>query len=91
MAEVEPATLVLVGAETHICIAQTALQAMERGIDAVIVADAVTARGRLDHDIALRRLERAGVRITTWEALAYEWMRSARHPAFKQVLPIVKG
>jgi nicotinamidase-related amidase len=84
-------SLVLVGSETHICIAQTALMALERGMDVVVLADCVTARGELDHDIALRRLERAGAVITTWEALVYEWMRKAGHPAFKQILSIVKG
>ncbi len=84
-------TLVLVGTETHICIQQTALMALERGLDVVAVADCLTARGELDHDVALRRMERAGARVTTWEALVYEWMRGAGHPGFKQVLPIVKG
>jgi len=84
-------TLVLVGTETHICIQQTGLMALERGLDVVAVADCLTARGELDHDIALRRLERAGALVTTWEALVYEWMREAGHPRFKQVLPIVKG
>lgn len=84
-------TLYLVGAETHICIQQTALQALGRGMDVVVVADAVTARGELNHDVGLRRLEGAGALLTTWEAVVYEWMRKASHPRFKQVLPIVKG
>ncbi len=84
-------TLVLVGTETHICIQQTGLMALERGLDVVAVADCLTARGELDHDLGLRRLERAGALLTTWEALVYEWMREAGHPRFKQILPIVKG
>ena len=43
--------LVLVGSETPICIAQTALMALERGMDVVVLADCVTARGELDHDV----------------------------------------
>ncbi len=83
--------LVLVGSETHICIAQTALMALERGMRVVVLADCVTARGDLDHDVALDRLRAAGAVVTTWEALVYEWMRKAGHPAFKRILPIVKG
>ena len=83
--------LVLVGSETHICIGQTALMALERGMEVVVLADCVTARSALDHDVALGRLGRAGATITTWEALVYEWMKRAGHPRFKQVLPIVKG
>ncbi len=84
-------TLYLVGTETHICIQQTALSALERGMDVVAVADCLSARSERDHRWALRRLEAAGAVVTTWEALTYEWMRSADHPRFKQVLSLVKG
>jgi len=84
-------TLVLVGSETHICIEQTALMALDRGMRVAVVADCVTAQHRFDHDIALQRMRASGVVITTWIALVYEWMRGAKHPRFKQVLPIVKG
>jgi nicotinamidase-related amidase len=84
-------SLYLVGSETHICVGQTALQALERGLDVVLVADCVNARGRLDHTLALDRLARDGVLIATWETVLYEWMRDSRHPSFKAVLPFVKG
>lgn len=83
--------LYLVGSETHICIGQTALQALDRGIEVVLVADCVNARGRQDHALGIERLRRAGVIVTTWEAVIYEWMGGAKHPAFKAILPIVKG
>jgi len=84
-------TLVLVGSETSICIEQTALMGLERGLRVAVLADCVNAQHRLDHDVALQRMRTAGVVVTTWIALVYEWMRRARHPGFKQVLPIVKG
>jgi nicotinamidase-related amidase len=83
--------LYLVGSETHICIQQTALMARQREMAVVLVVDCVTARGRCDHEIALKRLAAAGVMLATWESVIYEWMRGAGHPRFKQVLPLVKG
>ncbi len=83
-------TVVLCGTETHICIQQTALQALDTGRRVAVVADCVTSRAARDHHVALRRMERAGVVLVTWEALVYEWMRGAGHAAFKRVLPIVK-
>ncbi|MBN1336381.1 MAG: isochorismatase family protein [Deltaproteobacteria bacterium] len=83
--------LYLAGSETHICIGQTALGALERGMDVVVVADCVNARARMDHDTALGRLERAGAEVATWETVVYEWMRDAHHPRFRQVLALVKG
>ena len=82
--------LYLVGTETPICILQTALAALERSLQPVVVADCVSARRALDHDLALRRMEQAGVILVTWEMLAYEWMRSAEHPQFREVLELVK-
>ena len=84
-------TLLLTGSETHICVLQTGLVALERGMKVVAVADCLTARKQVDHDLALRRLERAGALVTTWEAVVYEWMRHAGHPRFKRVLALVKG
>ena len=83
--------LYLVGTETHICIQQTGLMALQRGMTVVAVVDCLTARRSLDHQVGLGRLERAGALLATWESVVYEWMRGAGHPRFKKVLPIVKG
>ena len=83
--------LVLIGTETHICICQTALQALEWGLSVAVVADAVTGRKPLDHDLALERLRAHGVDVLTWESLAYEWMRRGGSDAFREILPLVKA
>jgi nicotinamidase-related amidase len=84
-------SLYLVGVETHVCISQTALAGLERGLEVVVLADCVTGRHARDHEVALARLARAGATITTWEAAVYEWMGTAEHPRFKAVLEIVKA
>ncbi len=83
--------LYLIGAETPICILQTAMGALDHDMTPVIVADCVAARHRLDHDLALRRMRGLGAELVTWEMLAYEWLRTADHPKFKQILMLVKG
>lgn len=82
--------LVLVGTETHICICQTALTALERGLEVAVVADAVTGRKPRDHQMALDRLRAHGVDVLTWESLVYEWMERGGTEQFKQILPLVK-
>lgn len=84
-------TMLLVGIETHICILQTALQLKERGHRVIVVADGVTCRSALDHEIAFRRMAQHGVEPVTWEMVAYEWMRRADTPEFKRVLPHIKA
>jgi nicotinamidase-related amidase len=83
--------LVLVGAETHICICQTALLGRQLGLEVTVVADGVTGRKALDHDVALDRLRAHGVEILTWESLVYECMRKGGTETFKKILPLVKG
>ncbi len=65
-------TLVLCGIETHICIAQTALDLLQLGYHVCIAADAVGSRHEQDHNVALRRLEGSGAVISTTEAILYE-------------------
>lgn len=81
--------VVLCGLETHVCIAQTALDLLARGMTVFIVVDAVASRHAIDRDTALRRLEGAGAIPVTTEAVLFEWCRSAEHPAFQAVRALV--
>ena len=80
----------LAGVEAHVCVAQTALELLDLGFRVQIPADAVTSRHRLDWEIALRRLERAGAVISTTEAVLFEWLESADRPEFKVISELVK-
>ncbi len=81
--------VVVVGAETHVCVQQTVLDLLAAGLHVVVPADAVCGWGDLDHATALRRMEGAGAIITTAEAVAFEWFRDAGHPKFKQLSQLV--
>jgi len=83
------ATVVLAGLETHVCVAQTALDLLARGLGVFVAVDAVTSRHALDHDVGLRRLEAAGAVLTTSEAVLFEWCQSAAHPQFQAVRRLV--
>jgi nicotinamidase-related amidase len=81
---------VLCGLETHVCVAQTALDLLASGRDVAVVVDAVTSRHAIDHEVALRRLEQAGAVLTTSEAVLFEWTRTAEHPRFQDVRQLVR-
>ncbi|MFM8702311.1 MAG: isochorismatase family protein, partial [Planctomycetia bacterium] len=72
-----------------VCIAQTALDLLARGLAVFVAVDAVSSRHRIDHEIALRRLESSGAILTTTEAILFEWCRSAEHPQFQAVRRLV--
>lgn len=81
--------VVLVGMETHVCVAQTALDLLNAGLHVFLPVDALAARGDIDHETAIRRLEQAGAVPTTSEAIAFEWIRDATHPQFKAVSKLI--
>ena len=87
--EPEITTVALAGLETHVCVAQTALDLLARGLSVCVAVDAVASRHALDHEIALRRLEAAGAILSTTEAILFEWCRSAEHPQFQQIRRLV--
>lgn len=82
--------LIIFGIETHVCILQTALDALGNGYTPVIVADAVGSRYEHDRETALQRLARAGVIITTYESLLFELTVTSEHEKFKEISKIVK-
>ena len=83
-------SIVLAGCEAHICMLQTALDLVEDEFEVWVVTDACTSRTERNRDAAFDRLAGAGVELVTTEMVAYEWLRSAEHPAFKAMLQLVK-
>lgn len=81
--------VVLVGMETHVCVAQTALDLIAAGLHVFLAVDAVAARSAVDHNTALWRLGHAGAVPTTAEAVAFEWLADSAHPQFKAVSRLV--
>jgi len=81
---------ILVGIEAHICVCQTALQLREQGHTVFVALDAISARSALAQEAALARMIHSGVTVTHTESVAYEWMRTAEHPKFREALKIVK-
>ena len=78
------------GIETHVCIMQTALDLAANGFEPYVAVDASGTRHAIDHETALRRMESAGVVLTTTEAAMFEWCRVAGTPEFKQLSALVK-
>ena len=77
--------VLLVGIETHICIQQTAFDLLANGHEVYLAVDAISSRHPHDHEVALRRMERAGVQLTTTESTMFEWCEIAGNPEFKQI------
>ena len=82
--------IVLAGIETHVCVLHTALDLLALDFRVYVAADAVSNRYAVDHEYALRRLERAGAVLTTAETTVFEWVGAAGTPAFKEISRLVQ-
>jgi nicotinamidase-related amidase len=68
-------TVVTVGLETDVCVAQSAISLMERGYHVAAVSDALFSPGAA-HLHGLDRLRAEGVQLLSAKELFYDWARS---------------
>ncbi|WP_114969540.1 isochorismatase family protein [Rhodoferax ferrireducens] len=87
---VERNTVVIAGCEAHICLLQTALDLLEDEFDVWVVTDACSSRTERNRDAAFDRLAGAGAELVTTEMVAFEWLRTAEHPAFHAAQDLIK-
>jgi len=83
-------TMLLCGMETHICVMQTALGALEQGYLVHVASDAVGSRAEWNWKIGLERMRDAGCVISSTEMMMYELLRKSGTEAFKELLQHLK-
>ncbi len=83
-------TVLLCGMETHICVMQTALGALNEGYLVHVASDAVGSRAEWNWKVGLDRMRDAGAVISSTEMMMYELLRCSGTPAFKELLPYLK-
>jgi len=82
--------LIIVGIETHICVAQTSLDALARGYKVFTIGDATSSRTRANWSFGLDKMRQAGVMVSSTEAMLYEIAERAATEEFKALLKLVK-
>ncbi|OQQ09852.1 hydrolase [Vibrio splendidus] len=83
-------TWLVCGIEAHICVYQTALGLLELGYRVQVVGDCIGSRTALNKELAIRRLQDAGVQITGLEMSLYELVKDCRAPEFKLILSLIR-
>jgi nicotinamidase-related amidase len=78
------------GIETHVCVNQTVLDLLDRGLEVQVVSDAVGSRTDENRELGLRRAERSGAGLTSVEMALFELLGGSDAPEFKQVQELVK-
>ena len=82
--------VILSGIETHVCVLQTAIDLLERGLVPVVVENCVSSRILNDKQIALNRIAGMGGIVTTYESILFELTRTAGTESFKAISKLVK-
>lgn len=82
--------IVMTALWTEACLAFPALDMVREGYEIYAVADAVGGTSKEAHELALRRLEQAGVKLISWVQLACElqrdWARKETAQEFADIL-----
>ncbi len=81
--------VLLAGVEAHVCVLQTALDLVTKDFQVYLTVDATGSRHDQDQELALRRMERSGVILTTTEAALFEWTEKAGTPEFKLISQLI--
>jgi len=81
--------LIVCGIETHICIQQTVLDCLQKGFEVILISDAMGSRNKVDHEIALQRMNQSGAILTTTESIIFELCKTADREEFKEIRNII--
>ena len=84
------AALVVMGCEAHVCVLQTVLGLLSGGRRVYVVADAIGSRMEENRRAALGRMAHHGAEIVTTEMVIFEWLASAEHPEFRDIVKLIK-
>ena len=68
-------TVVLIGVETDVCVAHSAIGLVQNGFKVIVLADVTDSPGDA-HALGLDRMREAGVLVTSLKGLYYEWIRT---------------
>lgn len=82
--------ILLMGIEAHVCVLQTALDLLDNGYQPVLIEDCVSSRNLNNKHIAVKRMSKAGVVVTTYESILFELTVVCGTDEFKKIVKIVK-
>ena len=71
-------TAILLGLETDVCVAQSAIGLLKNGYRVAVLEDAVGSPGK-SHQYGLARMKSAGVLLSNVKSLFYEWVRTVEN------------
>jgi nicotinamidase-related amidase len=82
--------LVIFGIEAHVCVLQTALDALKRGYSVRVAADAVSSRTAENKALAIERMRQSGILVESAEMVLFQLLQKAGTDEFRKVSALIK-
>lgn len=82
--------ILVCGIECHVCVYQTVRDLIAADYEVHLVVDAVSSRSPQNKEIAVRRMERMGARLTTTEMALFELKFDCTGETFRKLSRLVK-
>jgi len=83
--------IIVSGIETHICVLQTSMDLLQKGLNILIPRDAIGSRNKMDNYTAFLRLILSGAVASTTESLICELCKTSNRKEFREVSKILKN
>lgn len=80
---------VMAGVTTDVCMVAPAISALEEGFNVKVVCDACGSSNPIAEEMAWRRMERAGVELTSTNAIVAELVKNWASPAGVLAFPLL--
>lgn len=77
--------IILMGAEAHVCVLQSALGLLEYGKKVYVAAECIASRDPRNVELAIERMRAEGVQIVSREMVAFEWLFQAGTEKFREI------
>ena len=82
--------IIVCGIESHICVLQTSIELLEKGLNILIPRDAIGSRNQIDNETAFLRLILSGAVASTTESLICELCKTSKRKEFRDISKILK-
>ncbi len=83
--------LVMAGVTTDVCMVGPAISAVQEGFNVQVVCDACGSSNQIAEEMAWRRMESAGVGLSSTQAMVAELVRNWASPAGGVAFPLLLG
>jgi len=82
--------VIIMGAETHVCVLQTTLLLKQSGYQPYLVTDGTSSRQLAEKKLAIARMQQNAVDVVSTEMVIFEWLQRADTDLFSQLLPLIR-